>query len=156
MVNAATMRRAAYRSLRLLDIPALAAKLRFDRLRREYYADLWRRVALELGADCEAWGDGWQRLTWHGLALFVHGSDLRLDDHLTLRLMGDKKLTHRLLAEQGFETPRHVAFSRADRAPAQRLMAEAGAIAGKPAAGTSGGNGITTAIADDRALRRAA
>jgi cyanophycin synthetase len=84
-------------------------------------------------------------------------SEVRLDDHLTLRLMGNKLLTYRLLAEQGLDVPRHVRCAPASLDPAHRLMAEIGRpLVVKPVGGTGGGQGVTTGITDAKSLRRAA
>ena len=126
--------RAAFRGLRVLDVPAIAAQLRFAELRRRYYSQLWVRVAERQGV-----------------------SDLRLDDHLTLDMMGDKLLTHRLVAEQGFEVPKYTRFSLSNLKPALDLMAECGRpVVVKPVGGTGGGNGVITGVLDKGGLMRAA
>src|SRR5580765_7346865 len=114
--------RAAFRSLRILDVPAMAHQLRFAELRRRYYAQLWLRVAERQGAHCEKFGESYTKLTRDGMSVITRLSELRLDDHLTLDIMGDKFLTHRLVAEQGFEVPRHARFSFINLKPALDLM----------------------------------
>jgi D-alanine-D-alanine ligase-like ATP-grasp enzyme len=149
--------RAAFRSLRVLDLPAIAAQLRFAELRRRYYAQLWLRVAERQGARCEKWGENFTKLTRDGMSVIVRMSELRLDDHLTLDMMGDKLLTHRLVAEQGFEVPRHARFNLFNLKPAFDLIAESGRpIVVKPIGGTGGGNGVTTGVLDKMGLMRAA
>ncbi len=59
-------------------------------------------MAQELGAEFRKWDDGFSRLTRNGTVLIVRGPDVRLDDHLTLKLMGNKAMTYELIAEQGF------------------------------------------------------
>ena len=84
-------------------------------------------------------------------------SEVRLDDHLTLALMGNKLLTYRLLAEQGLDVPRHARCAPTNLEPAHRLMAETGKpVVVKPVSGTGGGQGVTTGVTDAKSLRRAA
>jgi D-alanine-D-alanine ligase-like ATP-grasp enzyme len=149
--------RAAFHGLRLLDIPAVVAQLRFGALRRIYYDRFWIATAECLGATCEKWDGGYHRLNRNGLTAIVRLSELRLDDHLTLDLMGNKALTLQLLEEQGFAVPRHVRFTLNRLKPALSLIATTGRpIVVKPASGTGGGSGVTTGITGLGGLIRAA
>ena len=157
MPLAAKAGRLALRSLRLLDVAGVIAQLRFEALRKTYFDRLWSSVGDRLGATCESWGDGFQRLNRGGLSVIVRGSELRLDDHLTLAIMGDKPLTLALLADQGFTAPRHARFSLLDLKPALALLEQTGRpIVVKPASGGAGGNGVTTGITSRSQLLRAA
>ena len=151
------IRRGFYQAQRLLDVPSVLEQLRFRALRRTFYDGFWREAAASVGASCEAWDFGYHRITRNGLSTLVHLSEVRLDDHLTLRLMGNKFVTYRLLAEQGLDVPRHVRCTPASLDPAHRLMAEIGRpLVVKPVSGTGGGQGVTTGITDAKSLRRAA
>ena len=150
-------RRGFYRAQRLLDVPAILEQLRFRALRRAFYNGFWQDAAASVGASCETWDFGYHRIARIGLSTLIHLSEVRLDDHLTLRLMGNKLLTYRLLAEQGLDVPRHVRCAPADLDPAHRLMAEIGRpLVVKPVSGTGGGQGVTTGITDAKSLCRAA
>ncbi|HUR43593.1 MAG TPA: hypothetical protein VMZ01_05770 [Aestuariivirga sp.] len=147
MVSAPLLKRMAFRALRVLDVQGELAKLRFAALRRDYYDLFWITAAEQIGAACEKWGFGYHRISRGGLSALVRLSDVRLDDHLTLDLMGNKLLTYRLLAEQGLMIPRHAAFSFSDLTPALSLIGTTGRpIVVKPVSGTGGGNGVTTGI----------
>ena len=149
--------RGFYRAQRLLDVPAVLDQLRFRVLRRAFYNGFWQEAAASVGASCETWDFGYHRIARNGLSTLIHLSEVRLDDHLTLRLMGNKLLTYRLLAEQGLDVPRHVRCAPASLDPARRLMAEIGRpLVVKPVSGTGGGQGVTTGITDAKSLRRAA
>ena len=149
--------RGFYRAQRLLDVPAVLEELRFRVLRRAFYDSFWQEAAASAGASCEAWDFGYHRIARNSLSTLIHLSEVRLDDHLTLRLMGNKLATYRLLAEQGLDVPRHVRCTPAGLDPAHRLMAEIGKpLVVKPVSGTGGGQGVTTGITDARSLRRAA
>ncbi|MGH6908261.1 MAG: hypothetical protein ACREDX_10445, partial [Aestuariivirga sp.] len=143
--------------MRLLDVPGEMARLRFAALRREYYDRFWVDAAQRIGATCEKWDFGYHRITREPLSAIVRLSEVRLDDHLTLELMGNKLLTYRLLAEQGLAVPRHARFSISDLTPALSLIDTTGRpIVVKPLGGTGGGNGVTTGITDRSGLRGAA
>ena len=105
----AQLTRMMFRGLRFADVPDVVQHLKFQELRRRYYDLFWNSVARELGADVRKW-HGYTRLARNGTVVIVRGPDVRLDDHLTLQLMGDKALTYELLAEQGLAVPNHVRF----------------------------------------------
>lgn len=151
------IRRAAFQGLRLLEFAAWRDRLRFAGLKRAYYSTLWATAAGTVGARCEPWNFGFLRISRGSVATIVRDSELRLDDHLTLELLGNKLLTFELLKERGLATPRHVRFSLGNLKPALDLMAETGRpIVVKPLAGTGGGNGVTTGITGVPDLVRAA
>jgi D-alanine-D-alanine ligase-like ATP-grasp enzyme len=149
--------RSLFRASRLLDIPAVLEMLRFRALRRRYYGQFWQRAAQSIGASCESWDYGYTRITRGGMTVIARLGDLRLDDHLTLDLMGNKVLTYKLLAEQGCEVPRHARFSLTNLEPALSLLETTGRpLVIKPVSGTGGGQGVITGIADPWSLRKAA
>lgn len=157
MTLASQLTRGLFRGLRLLDVPALRAELRFRELRHRYYGRYWPKVAREVGASCVAWDFGFQRLTRNGTTVIVRGPEVRLDDHLTLELMGNKLLTFALMAEHGFDVPRHARFSLKNMQPALDLLNTSGRpLVVKPLAGSGGGRGVTTGITDSTALKLAA
>ena len=151
------IRRGFYRAQRFLNVPSVLEQLRFRELRRTFYDEFWREAAESVGASCEAWDFGYHRITRDGLAVFVYLSEVRLDDHLTLRLMGNKLATYRLLDEQGLDVPRHVRCTLVGLEPAHKLMVAIDRpLVIKPVSGTGGGQGVTTGITDAKSLRRAA
>ena len=149
--------RAIFRASRLLDVPEVAEHLRFQALRRRYYDRFWQRAAASIGARSARWEYGYTRISSGGMTLIARLADLRLDDHLTLDLMGNKLLTYKLLAEQGSDVPRHVRFSPIDPRPALSLLETTGRpLVVKPVGGTGGGRGVITGITDAWSLRQAA
>jgi len=149
--------RALFRSARLLDVPALAEDLKFAELRRRYYDRYWTATAQEIGAGCRKWDFGYHRLTRGSTTILVRGPEVRLDDHLTLDLMGNKALTYQLMAEQGFAVPRHLRFRLGSIGAAVAFLRHTGRpLVVKPVSGTGGGRGVTTGIVSPAALRWAA
>ena len=148
--------RTLFKGLRLLDVPEVLQHLKFHDLRQRYYGQFWHRVAVELGADVQKWDVGLHRLTRDGKVAVVRGYEMRLDDHLTLDLMGNKALTYELLAEQGLAVPRHVRFPVTGLAAAKLLLTDLGRpLVVKPNSGTGGGRGVTTGITSAGQLTRA-
>ena len=142
---------------RVTDAESGVSRQAFRILRRAFYSSFWQEAAASVGASCEDWDFGYHRIARNGLSTLIHLSEVRLDDHLTLKLMGNKLVTYRLLAEQGLDVPRHVRCTPASLDPAHRLMAEIGRpLVVKPVSGTGGGQGVTTGITDAKSLRRAA
>jgi D-alanine-D-alanine ligase-like ATP-grasp enzyme len=149
--------RSLFRSLRLLDVPDVVQHLNFAKLRRRYYDLFWARAAAEAGAEFHKWHDGFVKLARAGTVVIVRGPEVRLDDHLTLALMGNKALTYELMAGQGIEVPRHVRFPVTNQRKALDLLnATKRPLVVKPNSGTGGGRGVTTGIATVADLRRAA
>ncbi|MFT3987029.1 hypothetical protein [Aestuariivirga sp.] len=146
----------AFRSLRLADVPALREHLQFRALRQRYYREYWRRVARDIGGRTEELGAGFIRITNGGRSAIVRQGEMRLDDHLTLDMMGNKPLTYRLMMEQGCAVPQYAAFTFRDLKPALSLLETTGGpLVVKPASGTGGGNGVITGIRDTKALKAA-
>jgi D-alanine-D-alanine ligase-like ATP-grasp enzyme len=147
----------AFRALRLLDLPDMIRHVNFAKLRRRYYDLYWATMAQEAGVSFRKWDAGFARLEKNGVVLIVNGPDIRLDDHLTLKLMGNKALTYELMSEQGFAVPRHLRFDIASLGKAEAFLAERGRpVVVKPNSGTGGGRGVTTGITTAKDLRRAA
>jgi len=141
----------------VLDVTSVAAQLRFAALRKVYYDQFWSDAAAQAEARLEKWDFGFHRLHREGMTVVARQSELGLDSHLMLNLIGNKLLTLKLLAEQGFAVPRHTLFSLRNRKPALDLMAETGRpVVVKPVSGTGGGNGVTTGITSRRQLLGAA
>ncbi|MFC1660538.1 cyanophycin synthetase [Gemmatimonadota bacterium] len=129
----------------------------FQRLFQRFYKGYWASAARAVGAEVEDLGGGIFRLRRGKVVTFVRGYQVQLDDHLTLRIAGDKPLTHRLLAEGGYPVPRHAEFTLSSLPVAERFLADLhGHAVVKPASGTGGGNGVTTGVGSSRSLRRAA
>lgn len=157
MTLSSQISRGLFRGLRFLDVPQVLAHVKFQDLRRRYYEAYWLRTAQEAGATCQKWDGGYTRLSRNGTDILVRGPEVRLDDHLTLDLMGNKALTYRLMAEQGFAVPRHVRFSLATLDQAFKLLSDTDRpLVVKPVAGTGGGRGVTTGIITNSMLRSAA
>lgn len=149
--------RPAFKALRVIDVPDMVQHLHFAKLRRRYYDLYWARMAAEAGASFTRWIDGFGRISRNGQVLIVNGPDVRLDDHLTLKMMGNKALTYSLMSEQGYPVPRHVRFAVSELDKAEAFLVETGRpIVVKPNSGTGGGRGVTTGITSPAALRRAA
>lgn len=119
----------------------------FEPLRESFFDDYWRKVAVEIEAEIDAVGYGFYRLKKYGKTTFVRRGEVMLDDHLTLSIAGNKPLVHRLLQEQGFNTPDYLEYSLQDLDKALAFMQGArGNYVVKPASGAAGGRGVTTRI----------
>ena len=140
-----------------LDFEAKRHEAGFRELRGRFYRAYWGDVARAIGAEIEDLGQGYLRIRREGQWTFVRGSAVQLDDHLTLKLAGNKPLTNRLLAEYGYPAPRFCEFGLSELESAERFAAELGVpTVVKPASGTGGGNGVSMGIETPRKLRKAA
>ncbi|HQV30828.1 MAG TPA: cyanophycin synthetase [Calditrichia bacterium] len=128
----------------------------FEKLRFRFYEQLWRETAERLNLPVEDFGNGYFRLGEGQNSTFVLESKVQLDDHLSLRMAGNKPLVHRLLTENGFSIQEYREYKMSRLPDAQAFMAEKkGACVVKPAAGSGAGNGVTTHIANAAQLKRA-
>ncbi len=120
---------------------------RFDALRSRFFQNYWAQVAWDIGADIDAVGDGFYRLSRGEKRTFVRRGEVMLDDHLTLRIAGNKPLVNRLLQEQGYPVPHYLEYELQDIDKALRFMhACGGNCVVKPASGAAGGRGVSTKI----------
>jgi cyanophycin synthetase len=149
--------RLIHKARRVLDVPDFMQHLEFQDLRRAYYAEFWQRAASAANAECSPWYDGYFRIRRGRQVVIVKGGNVRLDDHLTLQIFGNKLLTYKLLEEQGCTVPRHMPFTRATLRDAGHFLEQAKGLAVvKPVSGTGGGAGVSTGISNYSALKRAA
>ncbi|MBL4697894.1 MAG: hypothetical protein JKX70_03575 [Phycisphaerales bacterium] len=141
-----TLWRAWYRFFFYADVFAIVRLLQFRKLRKIYYKDLWQSVAEKLGAGIHHDEFGYTRICRNGLVTFVKQYYVMLEDHMMLKVMGDKGLTYSILSEMGFPLPRHLLFSMQNLKAAEDFLATEKIVVVKPSSGTGGGRGVTTGI----------
>jgi len=140
-----------------VDFEAKRRNAGFQKLRARFYREYWSAAARAIGAEVEDLGQGYLRISREAQWTFTRGYEVQLDDHLTLKLAGNKSLTSRLLAEFGYPVPRYCAFRLSELQAAESFSAALGGPAVvKPARGTGGGDGVSMGIETARDLRRAA
>jgi len=138
--------RAWYRLHFFADVPGLARLLQYRKLRERYYRSLWESVAENLAADISHDYFGYSRISRNGLVTFVKLYNIMLEDHLMLKIMGNKALTYSLLNEMGFPLARHCLFSMQNLKVAEDFLENEKTVVVKPSSGTGGGRGVTTGI----------
>lgn len=122
----------------------------------QFYQDVWREAADELGATFEELEEGIFKITSDGTSTRVHKNYTPLDDPVTLRIAFDKLLVHSILRSHGLPTPDHVEFSLNNLNHVYQFLAQHRMCVVKPADGTAGGSGITTGIETRLQLIKAA
>ncbi len=123
---------------------------------RAFYERTWREAAEELGGTWTQLVAGIAEIEIQGRKTRVDGSVSEVDSPVTLAVLHDKPLTHRLLAEQGLAVPRHACFTLKNIRPAiEFLNSSRGNCVVKPSGGTGGGRGVTTGIRRHSHLARA-
>ena len=151
-----TLWRAWYRLFFFADLPGIARLLQYRKLRKTYYNDLWQGVGDNLGADIRHDEFGYTRISRNGLVTLVKQYYVMLEDHLMLKIMGDKAMTYSLLSEMGIPLARHVLFSMQNLDKAEAFLAREKTVVVKPSSGTGGGRGVTTGITTISQLTSAA
>jgi D-alanine-D-alanine ligase-like ATP-grasp enzyme len=152
--------------LRVLQTIAMGkAFLRYRNPRRRavgrehvaFYDEVWRRAAGEIGAECISLGKGISEISLADSHTRVVENVTEIDDPVTLAVLHDKPLTHRILSHHALPVPRHAVFSAGNVWPAAEFMQKSGReCVVKPASGTGGGRGVTTGIRTSWQLARAA
>jgi cyanophycin synthetase len=128
-----------------------------DRHRVAFYDAAWREAAEELGATYRPIGGGISEIALDETRTRVIDNTCAIDDPVTLAVLGDKALTHRIVSAEGVPVPRHLAFRFKELNKAvDFLRSTASDCVVKPAAGTGGGRGVTTGIRTPRHLAGAA
>ncbi len=79
--------------------------------RKAFNEQAWREAAVGLGASWQPLGSGIAEITLNGVRTRVVDNMSALDDPVTLAVLHDKPLTHRILQAQGLAVPRHLSFS---------------------------------------------
>jgi D-alanine-D-alanine ligase-like ATP-grasp enzyme len=126
------------------------------RYRLQFYEDVWREAAGELGAVLEELGEGIIKISRNGASTRVYANYTPLDDPVTLQIALDKPLVSSILRSHGLPTPDHVEFSLNSLDKAYQFLACHRMCVVKPADGTDGGGGVTTGIESRRQLLKAA
>jgi cyanophycin synthetase len=140
-----------WRVLDRLRQQADASARRWDRqfgaLRDRFYDELWSAAARSTGAEIEPMGWGFHRIRRGDRWTMVRGPEVMLDDHLRLKVAGNKLLTNRLLAEWGLRVVRHRPYDITRIEQASVFLGELGGPAVvKPARGSGAGRGVTTGV----------
>jgi cyanophycin synthetase len=124
--------------------------------RSQFYEDVWREAASELGATFEVLDKELFKISRSGVSTRVHNNYTTLDDPVTLYVALDKPLVHTMLRSGGLPTPNHVEFSLNDLNKAYRFMVQYRLCVVKPSNDTGSGDGVTTGIETRRQLLKAA
>jgi cyanophycin synthetase len=128
-----------------------------DRHRVAFYDAAWREAAEELGGTFTPLGGGISEIALDEHRTRVIENTCAIDDPVTLAVLGDKALTHRIVSAEGVPVPRHLAFPYKQIGKAlDFLRSTAADCVVKPAAGTGGGRGVTTGVRTPRHLAAAA
>lgn len=147
---------AYYRIKRYFQDHRVAERPQFERLRERFYRQLWENTAAEIGARIEDFGYGYYKISRNSVHTFVLESKVMLDDHLSLRMAGNKPLVHRILSERQYPIQDYLEYRIHSLGKALDFIRQTGGpCVVKPAAATGAGNGITTKIQTLAQLRKA-
>lgn len=126
-------------------------------MKNTLYDNIWQRVAAILGGSIQRLPGGFYKISVGGATTFVRGSEVQLDDHLTLKLAGNKPLVYQLLNDMQITcVPAYCTYTIASISNALHfLQASAGPVVVKPASGTGAGAGVTAGILSRKQLLRA-
>jgi cyanophycin synthetase len=153
----ALLQRMRFRLSRQLNIESRRLEKRYQELREDFYQRFWYAAADSVGASVEDLGFGFLKVSRANQSTIVCGYLVQLDDHVSLRIAGNKPLTYRLLAQDGLPIPRYQTFSSHELGKAARFLSDlpGGKAVLKPASNTGGGAGVTMNLATASDLRSA-
>ena len=114
--------------------------------RAQFYEDVWREAAGELGATFEVLDKGLFKISRCGVSTRVLNNCTTLDDPVTLHVALDKPLVHAMLRSHALPTPDHAEFSLNDLNKAYQFLTQHRLCVVKPSDGTAGGDGVTTGM----------
>jgi D-alanine-D-alanine ligase-like ATP-grasp enzyme len=117
----------------------------FERLRDTFYTAFWAHSAQLAGAEVEPLGEGFARVRRGDAWTIVKRYEVMLDDHVRLKVLGHKALSHRLLVERGYPVPAYVEYQLGQLGPARSLLEQHRQVVVKPVAGF-GGRGVVPAV----------
>ncbi|MDQ2724151.1 MAG: hypothetical protein M3Y36_01435 [Actinomycetota bacterium] len=125
-------------------------------LRRLLYQEIWEEAAQTLGATLHPLTGDFLLMEKEGARTVVSYQTVMLDNEISLLLAKDKAAAHALLGQLGIPTATHIELDAADRATG-RTFVEGRRVpcVVKPAANTSGGEGVTCGVANAADLERA-
>jgi cyanophycin synthetase len=145
-----------YRLRRYIQDHKITHRKQFDKLRRIFFDNLWQTAASKIGAKAESFGYGFVRVNYNSHFTFVLNSMVMLDNHLTLKIAGNKALVLRLLKEQNIPIQNYLEYDIYNLSKAYRFLKEHDtSCVVKPAGSTGSGNGITTKIQTYEQLKKA-
>jgi D-alanine-D-alanine ligase-like ATP-grasp enzyme len=139
-----------------LDVSARDKQQKFAAIRQAYYRAYWDDVVAAYGARMEDVGYNILRISKGGQHTYVRESEVMLDNHLSLNMMGNKPLTHKLLRQSGHPVPKHQVFTLSNIGSAYKFQEELGKLVVVKPAGGGAGRGVTTKISESRQLKKAA
>jgi D-alanine-D-alanine ligase-like ATP-grasp enzyme len=124
---------------------------------REFYREMWRSAAEEIGAEFNAIDGSVWDVSCNGRATRLNLHQTELDNPVALTVAGDKALCHKILAEGGLPVPDHLVFAASEIGAAHRFVRQHGGFfVVKPADGTSSARGVTTFVRSEGDCTRAA
>jgi len=120
------------------------------------YQDMWKNVAIKLGARFTVLTDSVWELELDGKTTRILNDKLEFDNPVTLEIAGMKPLVYQLFAERGLRVPEHRTYQLEDwEQTIQFLKRHPKGCVVKPANGTSSGQGVTTHIQTESELKAA-
>lgn len=141
---------------RFLEDHKVVNRPAFEKDRFRFYEDLWRKTAADMGCEIEDFGNGYFKISNKDNWTFVLEAKVMLDDHLSLRMAGNKPLVHRMLTEGNFPIQDYCEYGIHSLNKAMDFIKSKGKpCVVKPAAGSGAGNGITTKISNYKQLKKA-
>jgi D-alanine-D-alanine ligase-like ATP-grasp enzyme len=123
---------------------------------RQFYDKFWNDTTREMGASLIDVGYGYYKIEYNNNKTYVADYKVMLDDHLTLKVAGNKPMVLKILQENDLQAPNFLEYNVDQLEKANVFLEKLGKNAVvKPASGTGSGRGVTTRINSLKKLKKA-
>jgi cyanophycin synthetase len=131
--------------------PKVAMMLRH---RDEFYARAWHEAAQSVGARIVSIGGHFFQITLGRRSIVVNRNYSALDNQVSVMLADDKRATYRMLTDAVIPVPGHIVITLSEAARGLAFLGTTHSpLVVKPAAGTGGGEGVSTNVTSASQLR---
>jgi cyanophycin synthetase len=126
------------------------------KIKAQFYEQMWENAAAQMDSTIEPLGAGIFKITKGTSSLKVYQQFTQLGDSVTDRLIVNKQIIYKILAEIKVPIPRYIHLKDLDTSAAKSFMSQIDRpLVVKPAYGTGAGAGITTNVTGGRRLYQA-
>jgi len=128
----------------------------FNKIKKNFYQNVWTELARDLGAEIQDIGYGFYKIQLGSNSTYVSDSMVMLDNHLTLRIAGNKPLIYKILSEHHYPVVKYIEYDLKSLTEAFNFLKSInrpGVV--KPAFSGAAGKGITIGINSWNGLKKA-
>lgn len=128
----------------------------YSGFQKKFYTEFWANATESIGASLSDAGYGFFKIEYKNKKTYVSDYKVMIDDHLTLKVAGNKPMVLKMLRDSGLYTVNFLEYKMSSINSAFDFLKNLkGNAVIKPAKGTGSGKGVTTHINTDEKLKKA-